>query len=86
MLMIVTFTHIAAGQQANVVAEMAIEDADTAFVRTVVKAQGQVAGNRFLFAQIRIADFISAGGDVGAIGIQLIEGRCAFGVAQGGCQ
>ncbi|MNW15687.1 hypothetical protein D3C71_2142760 [compost metagenome] len=65
---------------------MAIEHADTAFVRAVVEAQGQVAGDRFLFIQVRIADLIGAGSDVGTIGIQLVEGRCAFGVAKGGCQ
>ncbi|MNN21815.1 hypothetical protein D3C81_1351500 [compost metagenome] len=83
MIVVMAFAHIAAGQQADVVAEVAVEHPDAAFVHAVVEAQGQVAGNRLLFAQVRIADFKRAGGDVGAIGIQLVEGRCAFGIAQG---
>ena len=52
----------------------------------VVKAQRQVAGHGFFFLQVGIAQLIGAGGDVGAVGIQLVEGWCAFGVAQGGGQ
>nr|GEZ39842.1 hypothetical protein [Tanacetum cinerariifolium] len=75
-----------AAQQADVVGEPAIEHAKTAFVRAVVKAQRQVTGDGFLFRQASITDFVRAGGDVGAIGVELVKRRRAFGIAERGCE
>ena len=80
------FAQVAAGQQADVVAEVAVEHAHAALVRAVVETQGQVAGDRLLLRKPRVAHLVGAGGDVSAIGIQLVEGRCTFGVAQAGGQ
>ena len=73
-------------QQADVIGKVAVEHAHAAFVGAVVKAQGQIAGYGFFLGQIGVAHFIGTGGHVGAIGVQLIEGWRAFGVAQCGGQ
>ncbi len=75
-----------AAQQADVVGEVAVEHAEAALVGAVVEAQRQVAGHGFFFRQVGVAQFIGAGGDVSAVGIQLVEGRGTFGVAEGGGQ
>ncbi|MNJ58325.1 hypothetical protein D3C77_539540 [compost metagenome] len=86
MVVVMSFTHVATGQQTDVVAEMAVKNPNAAFVHAIVEAQGQVAGNRFFFAQVWIADFISTGRDVSAVGVQLVERWRTFGVTQRCCQ
>ncbi|MNZ66823.1 hypothetical protein D3C78_850560 [compost metagenome] len=76
----------AAGEQADVVGEVAVEHPDTALVHAIVEAQGEVAGDRLFLVRVGIAHFEGAGRRVRAVGIQLVEGRRTLGIAEGGGQ
>ncbi|MNY49368.1 hypothetical protein D3C86_1847840 [compost metagenome] len=84
--MVMVMVGVAGGKQADVIGKVAVEHADAALVHAVVETQGKVAGNRLFLVQIGIADLKRASRHMGAIGIQLVEGRGTFGVTKGRCQ
>ncbi|MNE42402.1 hypothetical protein D3C80_1365250 [compost metagenome] len=65
---------------------MAVEHADTALVGAIVEAQGQVGGNGLFLVQAGIAHLKGPRGHMRTVGIKLIEGGGALGVAQVGGQ
>ncbi|MOA10684.1 hypothetical protein D3C78_1305850 [compost metagenome] len=73
----------AAGEQADIVGEAAVEHTDATLVHAIVEAQGEVAGDRLFLVRIGIAHFECAGRRVRAVGVQLVERRGALGVAEG---
>ncbi len=86
MVVVMPLANVAGADQADVVAEVTVEHPDTALVGAVVETQGQVGGNGFFLVQAGIANLEGSSGHVGTIGIQLVEGRGALGVAEVGGQ
>ena len=79
--------HLPAGaEQRDVVGEIAAEGAGLETVDAVLPGDGQVQVAAFFDTHVGVAHLVGAGGDMQAVGVELVEGRRAFGVGQVGAQ